>query len=92
MGRVILLVLLIVIIIFNVIIAGIMDEVATLKGYEESVFWKCFWLGLAGWLYVVALPDLKTRENQEKIIKYFENDKEETNTATIFENEELPLL
>lgn len=33
-------------------------EVAEEKGYhDKKYFWICFWLGIAGYLLVVAMPD-----------------------------------
>ena len=33
-------------------------EIAKAKGYHNSkYYWICFWLGLPGWLLVIALPD-----------------------------------
>lgn len=33
-------------------------EVAKAKGYHDSKYlWICFWLGLVGYLLVIALPD-----------------------------------
>lgn len=51
------------------------EEIAALKGYnakEYHIFARCFWLGIAGWLYTIALPynskDFKITkiENNEK--------------------------
>ncbi len=48
-------------IIISYIAASAFDEIAVSKGYKQkSYFWYCFWLGLAGWLMVVALPDRST--------------------------------
>ena len=57
--------------IVNIIISAYMGNVAKRKGYGEEAhaFAMCFWLGIAGYLYVVALPDLKQREQLDKIIK-----------------------
>ena len=39
-------------------LASQFSEVATLKGYnDKKYYWICFWLGLPGWLLVVALPN-----------------------------------
>lgn len=38
-------------------IANEFFAVASAKGYtEKKYFWICFWLGLPGWLLVIALP------------------------------------
>ena len=44
----------------NLLIARIFCSVVEEKGYsakQTHTFAKCFWLGLAGWIYVAALPD-----------------------------------
>lgn len=81
------LVLLVVYLIINVIIASYMKQVAYLKGYDDNAhaFALCFWLGLAGWIYVAALPDLIARKNQEAIADLLAN-----NSAQV--SEELPEL
>ena len=42
------------------IIAKKFEEIAFKKGYDQSIhsFAMCFWLGIVGYLYVIALPDL----------------------------------
>jgi undecaprenyl pyrophosphate phosphatase UppP len=35
------------------------EAIANMKGYQ-GYFWWCFWLGVAGWLMIVALPDRGT--------------------------------
>lgn len=54
----------------NLIVAEFMKNVAYAKGYDDNAhaFGVAFWLGLPGWLYVVALPDLVARDNQGKIL------------------------
>lgn len=45
--------------------ASKMCEVASFKGYEPAkkhIFAICFWLGIFGYFYVLALPDLKLRK------------------------------
>lgn len=52
------------VIVFIAIMPSKMCEVAELKGYnakEKHIFAICFWFGIFGFLYVLALPDLKTR-------------------------------
>lgn len=48
-------------ILLDVWIAKRFAEFAAEKGYgkEYHVFALCFWLGLVGWLYVIAMPDRK---------------------------------
>ena len=49
----------------NMTIASKFEQIASLKGYGKEIhsFAMCFWLGIVGYLYVIALPDLK-REAQ----------------------------
>ena len=48
----------------NYIIASKFEEVAHLKGYDKDIhsFAMCFWLGIIGCLYVIALPDRGARD------------------------------
>ncbi|MBQ8247524.1 MAG: hypothetical protein IJZ42_10360 [Lachnospiraceae bacterium] len=65
----------IVYLIIDGIIAYYMKQVAYAKGYDDNAHaWAIsFWLGLPGWIYVVALPDLIQRKNQEELIKLLSN-------------------
>lgn len=60
-------------IIINIWIAKKFEEIAKYKGHEnEPIFLMCFFLGLAGYLYVIALPDierddLSLRESQKTL-------------------------
>ena len=46
------------------IIAGWFSEVASEKGYSSpKYFWICFFMGLAGQLLVIALPDRGSGED-----------------------------
>jgi len=50
------------VLIMFITMASKMCEVAEDKGYnskENHIFAICFWFGLFGYLYVIALPDLK---------------------------------
>jgi len=51
------------------LLANFMKEVAYAKGYDDNAhaFAMCFWLGIYGCLYVIALPDLKAQKAQEEI-------------------------
>lgn len=43
------------------LIANEFYNIARQKGYEtKKYFWFCFWLGIVGYLMVIALPNLKT--------------------------------
>ena len=61
-----LLVLIPIIFLLNAVIAFKFDDIARMKGYgsEMHCFAMCFWLGIIGCLYVIALPDKGTREVQ----------------------------
>lgn len=63
-------IILVVYIIVDLIFADYMKNVAYAKGYDDNAhaFAICFWFGPVGCLYVVALPDLVARKNQEEII------------------------
>lgn len=42
------------------LIANEFYNIARQKGYEtKKYFWFCFWLGIVGYLMVIALPNLK---------------------------------
>lgn len=51
--------------IINCVFAKKFEEIAFQKGYDESIhsFAMCFWLGIVGYLYVIALPDLNNHYN-----------------------------
>ena len=58
------------------IMASKMCDVAELKGYDskhEHIFALCFFFGLFGYIYVIALPDLKL---QRLIKSITDNNKE----------------
>lgn len=59
-----------VVLVVNVIFAIFMRNVAFSKGYNDDVhaFAMCLWLGIFGGIYVISLPDLVARKNQEEII------------------------
>ena len=55
-------IIIVVAILIDMIIAGMFFAVATEKGYFGSrYFWICFFLGIVGYIYVAALPDLRAR-------------------------------
>ena len=49
----------------NYVVAKKFEEIAFQKGYDESIhsFDMCFWLGIVGCLYVIALPNLNNHYN-----------------------------
>lgn len=64
-----------------------MVDVAEDKGYDYCtgrIFALCFLFNVVGYLYVIALPDLKLQKQNEKIIELLTNiDKnQDTNTRT----------
>ena len=62
---VIVFIILIICLIINYIIAKKFERIAFDKGYDESIHScaMCFWLGVVGYLYVIALPDLNLHNN-----------------------------
>ena len=53
----------------NLLFAALMNSVAVNKGYENShAFALVFFFGVFGMLYVIALPDMKAREQMEDIL------------------------
>lgn len=62
------------------IVAKKFEEIAFQKGYDESIHScaMCFWLGIVGYIYVVALPNLNNSLNGDSVILKSNN---ETNSA-----------
>ena len=54
-----LLIPIVVALVINYVVAKKFEEIAFQKGYDESIhsFAMCFWLGIVGYLYVIALPN-----------------------------------
>ena len=53
----------------NLMFASLMNNIAISKGYENSnAFILVFLFGIFGMLYVIALPDLKARQQREDLI------------------------
>ncbi len=53
----------IVLVLVNYNMAQNMQSVVEKKGYTDvRVVAMCFWLGIIGYLYVIALPDLELRK------------------------------
>ena len=67
----------------NFIVSRMFKRIAVYKGHDDSsIFAMCFFLGIAGYLYVLALPDLYADDRQKEIIKLLKNlnsKKEENN-------------
>ena len=51
-----------VLVIIQAVIASKFEAIAFEKGYDSSIHSRamCFWFGLIGYLYVIALPDRKS--------------------------------
>ena len=79
--------------IINAVIASKFNDVASMKGYgpEMHCFAMCFWLGIIGCLYVIALPDRGAREGQNNTGNPITN-AEPDNSNTKFNNEDSPEL
>lgn len=54
----------------NAILAALMNKAAVLKGYGEDyhIWAACFWLGIFGCLYAIALPDKIAQNQNQQII------------------------
>lgn len=84
--------LIVFILIIHLIAANFMQVAAEEKGYEDShAMAICFWLGLPGYLYIIALPDKRVQEQNQEIINILMNRQEEKNYTEI-SCEELPTL
>ena len=63
----------------NYAIAKKFEQIAFSKGYSKEIhaFGMCFWLGLVGYLYVIALPDInhdtKILNQQKRMIELLKN-------------------
>ena len=55
--------------VFNIIFANKMQQIAYEKGHDERVWAWCFWLPLYGGFIVAALPDKKTASMVEDLMK-----------------------
>lgn len=69
---------LLVVLIANAIGAMLMRSAAIQKGYGDDIHaWAvCFWLGIFGYLYIIALPDkISQIQNQQIINLLKENEK-----------------
>ncbi|MCD2491982.1 hypothetical protein LQE92_05000 [Lacrimispora sp. NSJ-141] len=68
---------LIVALIIDIVMANLMQKVAFAKGYDTSIhsFAICLLIGFMGYIYVIALPDLIARKNQEDILEAVKNQK-----------------
>ncbi|NLO84960.1 MAG: hypothetical protein GX096_05980 [Clostridiales bacterium] len=54
-------------------LASKISDAAERKGYEKRTYFHiCFWLGVLGFLVVIALPDLTIQQQNEKMIRLLE--------------------
>ena len=76
-----LIILLVISLVVDYIVALKFEKIAFQKGYDKSIhsFAMCFWLGIVGYLYVIALPNLKNSYN----ISGVELDKSDDNTSSV---------
>lgn len=63
--------------IIDAIGALFMRNAAILKGYgdDDHIWAICFWLGIFGYLYVIALPDKITQSQNQQIIELLKGEK-----------------
>lgn len=59
------LLLLLLLLFINYLVARKFEKIAFQKGYDTTIhsLAMCFWLGIVGYLYVIALPELKIHDN-----------------------------
>lgn len=84
-----------VLIVMGVIMSGIMTNAATEKGYvnsEMKIFTICFFFGIFGYLYVVALPDKTVQEQNKEIIELLRRQSTNQPVEKKVEDNELPKL
>lgn len=75
--------------------AYFMGKAAEDKGYEGwGCFWVCFLLGIMGYMYVIALPNKKLMEQNERIIECLRALSMDNGSVNydMYANEELPEL
>lgn len=70
-------ILILVYLVVNGICAALMRNTAIDKGYgDDNHIWAiCFWLGLFGYLYVIALPDKIRQSQNQQIIELLKEKK-----------------
>jgi len=76
-------------------LASEMSDSAKSKGHpKRKYFYVCVCLGLFGYLCIIALPDLKAREQREQLLAQFQNDKSTTkeNIHALIQDDKLPPL
>jgi hypothetical protein len=86
--------------IIDLVFATAMDNAATRKGYNAAkihAFAYCFFLGILGACYIIALPDLVARQQNQAILnaldhKNKENELPSNNIAENNKKTDLPEL
>jgi len=65
-------------ILLNAIGASLMRNIAIEKGYGDSYHpWAaCFWLGIFGYLYVIAMPDKIQQSQNQQILEALKEGRE----------------
>ena len=70
-------------------IAKAFEQIVFAKGYgtELNAYYMCFWLGIVGYLYVIALPNKRldnlTLKQHKKMLELLNNS---PSTSNVFEN------
>lgn len=88
--------------VIQIFVAKKFEQIAIDKGYtpeNEHPFAMCFWLGIIGMIYVLALPDLKLLKTQQDLIEALKSTPSGSITAEVkktrtvtYTDEELPDL
>ena len=61
-------IIIIIALLINIVISIKFGDIATEKGYTgKNYFWACFFLGVAGYIMVAALPDLELHYRLSKL-------------------------
>ena len=75
------------------IAASKFEKIAVMKGHS-GYFWYCFFLGIAGWLMVIALPDRTSKDeladSAEKLSNIEEIADNGESKETAFDDDTLP--
>ena len=79
-GTIIYLAIIAVALYINYLVAKKFESIAFEKGYtvEKHTFAMCFWLGIIGYIYVLALPNLVIIEQQRNMLEAMRSIKNDT--------------
>ncbi len=71
-------IIILIVLVIHFVASSLMRSVAIQKGYGDDIHaWAvCFWLGLFGYLYVIALPDKILQSQNQQIIELLKEEKE----------------